>query len=46
VTNMSQMFFGATDFNQDLSSWDVNNVTNYDAFSYNTPNWTLPKPNF
>ena len=46
VTNMGYMFASATAFNQDLSSWNVNNVTNYDGFSTNTPNWTLPKPNF
>ena len=46
VTDMSYMFYSATAFNQDLSSWNVNNVTNYDDFSSDTPNWTLPKPNF
>ena len=28
VTNMSQMFFGASQFNSNLSQWDVSNVTN------------------
>ena len=46
VTNMIGMFQSAEAFNQDLSSWDVNNVTTYDDFSLDTPNWTLPKPNF
>ena len=46
VTNMSRMFRNATSFNQDLSSWDVNNVSSYVEFSLNTPQWTLPKPNF
>ena len=43
---MNGMFNGASSFNQDLSSWNVNNVFSYDNFSTNTPNWTLPKPNF
>ena len=25
---------------------DIGNTTHFDEFSYNTPNWTLPKPNF
>jgi hypothetical protein len=33
-------------FNQDLSTWDVLNVTFCSDFSTNTPQWTLPKPNF
>jgi len=28
VTNMSNMFYGATSFNVDISSWDVSSVTN------------------
>jgi surface protein len=28
VTDMSGMFYGATSFNQDLSTWDVSKVTN------------------
>ena len=28
VTNMSYMFYGATSFNQNISTWDVSNVTN------------------
>jgi surface protein len=46
VTNMHTMFFRASNFNQDLSSWDVSKVGNYTSFDYNTPQWTLPKPNF
>ena len=46
VIYMNGMFNGASSFNQDLSSWNVNNVFSYDNFSTNTPNWTLPKPNF
>ncbi len=46
VTNMSYMFSGAIIFNQNLSSWSVDNVFNCNYFSDNTPQWTLPKPNF
>jgi surface protein len=54
VTSMGGMFYGASSFNQSLDSWDVsrNNYLiyesswNYYEFSENTPNWTLPKPNF
>ena len=46
VTDMTIMFYSATAFNQDLSSWDVSSVANYANFDYNTPQWTLPKPNF
>ena len=28
VTDMSRMFYNATEFNQDISSWDVSNVRN------------------
>ena len=42
VTDMSYMFFGASSFNGDLSSWDVSKVTNMEsmfrsAFSFNQP---------
>ena len=46
VTNMNYMFTDATSFNQDLSSWNVNGVTMCGYFYENTPQWTLPKPNF
>ena len=46
VTDMEWMFYGATAFNQDLSSWSVDGVTYCEEFSYNTPSWTLPQPNF
>ena len=45
VVNMNNMF-AQSDFNQDLSSWNVGNVTSCGSFSYNTPQWTLPQPNF
>jgi len=46
VSNMASMFSGATSFNQDLLNWNAVNVTQCSQFSLNTPNWTLPKPNF
>ena len=46
VTNMRDMFNDATSFNQDISSWDVNNVTECENFSLDATAWTLPKPNF
>jgi surface protein len=45
VGSMSGMFQESM-FNQDLSNWDVSSVIYCNSFSYNTPNWTLPKPNF
>ena len=46
VTNMYEMFENASSFNQNLSTWNVENVSDCSNFSYNTPQWTLPKPNF
>ena len=46
VTIMEQMFHLAESFNQNLGNWDVDSVTHCIYFCYETPNWTLPKPNF
>ena len=46
VTEMQNMFRNNTSFNNDLSGWDVSNVESCGNFSSNTPQWTLPKPNF
>lgn len=46
VTSMAYMFKGATSFNQDLSNWKVQNVLECQDVAYNTPAWTLLKPNF
>ena len=47
VQNMESMFALADGFNQDLSSWDVTNVTNCGGFYLSGSNsWTLPQPNF
>ena len=41
--NVSQ---NQTQMNQDLSSWDVANVTTCFFFDRNANLWTEPKPNF
>ena len=46
VTTMRFMLKDAEAFNQNLSSWEVSSVTDCLLFSENTPQWTLPKPNF
>ena len=46
VIYMDYMFAYADTFNQNLSSWNVNGVTDCENFNYDTPQWTLPKPNF
>jgi len=45
ATNMNYMFEVSV-FNQDLSSWSVDNVTECNGFSLNATSWTLPQPNF
>ena len=46
VVDMNGMFGYAESFNQDLNSWNISNVTDCNNFCFNTPNWSLPKPNF
>ena len=46
VTNVSFMFYNAESFNQDLGNWAVDNVLDCPNFSDETPQWTLPQPNF
>jgi len=46
VTDMSYMFYNATSFNQNLSSWSVDGVTICNNFSEGATSWTLPQPNF
>jgi len=43
---MYVMFSDAISFNQDLSSWSVNVVTDCYNFSDGATSWTLPQPNF
>ena len=43
---MVEMFIQAEHFNQDLSMWQVENVNVCILFACETPNWSLPKPNF
>jgi surface protein len=45
VTEMYRMFMNSV-FNQDIGNWEVDNVTDCGLFSDNTPQWTLPQPNF
>jgi len=40
------MFSGTTNFNQNLSSWNVDNVISCSGFSTDSTQWTEPKPNF
>lgn len=44
ATNMSNMFYGASSFNQNLGNWCVSNTTAPSGFSVSTANWTQPKP--
>ena len=46
VTNMRSMFFDAFSYNQNLSSWSVDGVTQCNNFSNGANSWTLPQPNF
>jgi len=43
---MAWMFEFASSYNQDLSSWNVINVTDCVGFSDGATSWTLPQPNF
>ncbi len=46
ITSAVRTFFDAGQFNQDLSSWDVSNVTNYNFFSANSGLATENLPDF
>ncbi|MBR2149102.1 MAG: BspA family leucine-rich repeat surface protein [Campylobacter sp.] len=42
VTNMNNMFSGATSFNQPLNDWDVSNVTNMSGMFQSAAQNPLP----
>lgn len=45
IWHFTGMFENSINFNQDLSAWVVSHISEEpERFSYNTPNWTLPKP--
>jgi len=46
VKSMYEMFKQASSFNQNISLWNVSYVNTCFYFSFQTPQWTLPKPNF
>ena len=46
VAYMNEMFYFNSAFNQDIGNWGVLNVIECSSFSDNTPQWTLPQPNF
>jgi surface protein len=41
-----RIMFSESQFNQNLSGWNVANVTDCSSFSGNALQWVLPKPNF
>jgi surface protein len=50
VTDMSEIFFNASSFNQDIGDWDVGNVTdmesmfeNAESFNQDISNWNVSK---
>ena len=50
VTNMSEMFFGASTFNQNIGTWDLSNVTDMSAmfrmalsFNQDISSWNVSK---
>ena len=46
VTTMFNMFLNSTLFNQDISGWNVNNVTSCSEFSSGSPLEAANAPNF
>ncbi len=46
ITNMTETFYGATNFNGDISGWNVSNVTNMSALFKNTDEFSQPLENW
>jgi surface protein len=46
VSDVMFMFYDANAFNQNLSGWDVDNVTYCSNFCNKNPQWILTKPIF
>jgi len=46
ITNMTETFYGATNFNGDISGWNVSNVTNMSALFKNTDEFDQPLENW
>ena len=46
ITNMTETFYGATNFNGDISNWNVSNVTNMSALFKNTDEFDQPLENW
>jgi len=42
ITNTSEMFYGCTNFNQNISSWNTSNVTNMSSMFYGCTNFNQP----
>lgn len=43
---MSRMFYNATSFNQNISDWNVSNVTNFAEFKIGSSLTEVNTPNF
>ena len=46
VTDMSELFMGHTNFNDDISAWDTSNVTNMSSMFPETSGWSSTPHNF
>jgi len=46
VTIMQVMFYNGYAYNQDLSTWQTDNVNDCSGFAVGANNWVLPKPSF
>ena len=46
IIDIKGLFFGATNFNQDISMWNVSSVTNMDSMFYNANSFNQPLNNW